>query len=104
MFNGNPRTLLSEKNILSYSTNGCAIEFEVIGNNKELLSLENLISLNCLVGPKDQIPGLVSSHLPLDFATFLAESDLSARKDLFAHNIKLSNMKLVEDAFGQFLR
>jgi hypothetical protein len=60
--------------------------------------------MNCLVGPNDYLPGLISSHLPQDFELFKAENDLSARKDLYSHNIKLSNMKQVEEVFGQFLR
>jgi len=33
-----------------------------------------------------------------------AEKDFSNYKDLYAHKIKLSNMKQVENAFNQFLR
>ena len=50
------------------------------------------------------MPGLVPSRLPGSFELFKAEKDLSARKDLYAHNVKLSNMKEVEHAFNQFLR
>ena len=56
--------------------------------------------MNCLIGPNDFLPGLKTSYLPKDFSQFKAENDLSVRKDLYAHNINLSNMKVVEEIFG----
>jgi hypothetical protein len=54
-----------------------------------LQHLANLVTLNCLIGQNDFLPGLKTSYLPQDFKLFNSEKDLSARKDLFAHNIKL---------------
>ncbi len=100
MKQGTARSLLSDRLIENYTSNGCTVEFEVKSDLQEVQHLSNLVSLNCLVGPTDFLPGLLNSYLPQDFALFKAEKDLSSRKDIYAHNIKLSNMKRVEEIFG----
>ena len=44
------------------------------------------------------------SQLPNDLSSFSSEKDLSIRKNIFIHNIKLSGLKSVEEGFSQFLR
>ena len=44
------------------------------------------------------------SQLPNDLSSFSSEKDLSIRKNIFIHNIKLSSLKSVEEGFSQFLR
>jgi len=64
MKQGSARSLLSDRFIENYTNNGCTVEFEIRGDLPELQNLSNLVTLNCLVGPNDFLPGLQSSYLP----------------------------------------
>lgn len=64
MKQGTARSLLSDRVIENYTSNGCTVEFQIKDDLKESKHLSNLVSLNCLVGPNDFLPGLQTSYLP----------------------------------------
>lgn len=59
MLSGTARSLLSQKNLESFSSNGCTVDYTVKDDMKDLQLLSNLLALNCLIGQNDFLPGLV---------------------------------------------
>jgi len=62
------------------------------------------VNLNCLIGPLELIPGIIQSHLPRDLSKFLGDRAICERKEIYAHNIKISNISEVDRAFNSYLR
>ena len=67
-------------------------------------NMKYLVPPNVLVGPRDTIPGLVTSKLPAKVEDFNQAEAFSARETLYAHELKITSLNEVEKLFKQYLR
>lgn len=63
----------------------------------------HIVPSEIIIGPCDKVPGLVTTTLS---ARYNPQAPLlfSARKTIYAHNIRITSINEIEDSFKQYLR
>lgn len=68
------------------------------------MELMPLLPDNILIGYNDDLPGIVTSRLPLKAEEITSKCKLVPIKTVYAHNIRISSMNEVENSFSLFLK
>lgn len=98
IFKGSPRDVMRKEEQRVPSGSILYFDFKV-QPAKKFDALMNLIPDNILVGFNDDLPGVVGSKLPLIAEDITAKCKLAQLKTVFAHNVRISSMNEIEQAF-----
>lgn len=101
---GNPRDVLKNDHTFQPEHTGSILYFEFKNQDKKFNELMPLLPDNILIGYSDDLPGIITSRLPLKPEEISTKCKLVPIKTVYAHNIRISSMNEVENSFSLFLK
>ena len=105
LIQGSPRLVILGKPLSSLRRSQVVLKYELAyGNQDQTYSnLMHIVPSEIIIGPCDKVPGLATTTLS---ARYNPQEPLqfSARKTIYAHNIRITSINEIEDSFKQYLR